>query len=185
MDKADSSQIVQTVAKAQGDRPLPPVHDWHPELSGDIDIRIARNGDWFHEGSRFERQALVKLFASILRKEGDEYFILTPVEKWRIQVEDAPFVITELEVIDPGPKQRLHLRTNLGDCLIVDHEHPLWVKNQTDSGEPSPYVRVRDQLDALLARPVFYRLAELAQPHSTEQGEQFGVFSCGRFFALQ
>lgn len=179
----DSSALAAQV-KRSGSDSLPPVNSWNPELSGDIDLVVDRKGQWHHEGVLFEREALAKLFASILRKDGDEYFVLTPVEKWRIQVEDVPFLITEMELHDPGPQQRLELSTSLGDRFCVDADHPLWLTTDEHSGEPSPYVRVRDRLDGLLSRSVFYRLVELLQSQTVDGHERMGVYSGGQFFAL-
>lgn len=163
-----------------GGHSLPPVHRWNPPLSGDIDIRIARNGDWYHEGTRFERQALVKLFASILKREGDEYFLVTPVEKWRIRVEDAPFVAIDCEVLGEGNEQQLVFMTNVDDRVHCNAEHPLRVVTDPVSGEPAPYVLVRDGLEAKLARSVFYRLVELAD----DQDGASGIYSGGVRFSL-
>ncbi|MEH6650616.1 MAG: DUF1285 domain-containing protein [Motiliproteus sp.] len=179
----DSSALAAQVKRSGADG-LPPVNSWSPEISGDIDLVVDRQGQWHHEGVLFEREALAKLFASILRKDGDEYFVLTPVEKWRIQVEDVPFLITEMELKEPGPQQRIELLTSLGDRFYVDAEHPLWLTTDQLSGEPSPYVRVRDRLDGLLSRSVFYRLAELLQSQQVDGHERLGVLSCGQFFVL-
>ena len=163
---------------------LPPVTTWNPELSGDIDLFINRQGVWFHEGTRFERHSLAKMFSSILRKDGDAYFVLTPVEKWRIKVEDVPFVINHLMLINPGPDQILELQTSLGDRVCVDAEHPLWLKTDAATGEPSPYVRVRDRLDALLTRSVFYELINLATERNIAGKIQLGIYSSAQFFTL-
>ncbi|MFT5722697.1 MAG: hypothetical protein ACI9W6_003032 [Motiliproteus sp.] len=170
--------------EAQSPDAPPPVNSWHPPLSGDIDLFINRQGEWFHEGTRFERKALAKLFGSILRKEGDDYFVLTPVEKWRIRVEDVPFSITRLDLINPGLEQRLELQTSLGDSFCVDAAHPLWLLIDPVTDEPSPYVRVRDRLDGMLARSVFYELVSLAAEHQIDGKTQFGIHSGGQFFAL-
>lgn len=156
---ANLFEQVEALLKAGGNS-RPPVHLWNPPLSGDIDIRIARNGDWYHEGTRFERQALVKLFASILKREGDEYFLVTPVEKWRIRVEDAPFVAIDCEVLGAGDEQQLVFITNVDDRVHCNADHPLRVVTDPASGEPSPYVLVRDGLQAKLARSVYYRLVD-------------------------
>ncbi|MEH6822595.1 MAG: DUF1285 domain-containing protein [Motiliproteus sp.] len=181
--KVDIGAIAQQLDPGQA-RSLPPVMSWDPVLSGDIDLFVNRQGEWFHEGTRFEREALAKLFGSILRKDGDDYFVLTPVEKWRITVEDVPFLITQLDLVDPGPEQQLQLQTSLGDSVCVDAAHPLWLVSDPITGEPSPYVRVRDRLDGLLARSVFYQLVDLAAEHQVEGKVQFGIYSCGQFFAL-
>jgi hypothetical protein len=162
---------------------LPPVERWDPPLSGDIDIRIARDGTWYHEGGPIERLELVQLFASLLKYENGEYFLVTPVEKWRIQVEDAPFLAVAVErEVDAGGTSRLVFTTNTGDQVIAGPEHPLRVSVDPDSGEPSPYLLVRRNLEALLSRPVFYQLAELAEPGP--QGSVYGVTSQGVFFPL-
>ncbi|WP_421862978.1 DUF1285 domain-containing protein [Motiliproteus sp.] len=163
---------------------LPPVNDWSPELSGDIDIFINRRGEWFHEGGRFEREALVKLFASILRRDDKDHYLVTPVEKWRIRVEDAPFVITRLEQQGEGSEQRLLLETNLGERFCVDKDHPLWLEQDPLSDELAPYVRVRDRLNGLLSRPVYYQLAELAEERQIDGELQLGIYSGGEFFSL-
>lgn len=176
---ANLFEQVEALLKAGGNS-LPPVHRWNPPLSGDIDIRIARNGDWYHEGTRFERQALVKLFASILKREGDEYFLVTPVEKWRIRVEDAPFVAIDCEVLGAGDEQQLVFITNVDDRVHCNADHPLRVVTDPATGEPAPYVLLRDGLEAKLARSVFYRLVEIAD----DQGGVPGLYSGGVRFAL-
>jgi hypothetical protein len=162
---------------------LPPVERWDPPLSGDIDIRIARDGTWYHEGGSIERLELVQLFASLLKREKDEYFLVTPVEKWRIQVEDAPFVAVALQAeTDERGDSRLVFTTNTGDQVVAGPDHPLRVSVDPDSAEPSPYLLVRRNLEALLSRPVFYQLAELAVPGPS--GTTYGVTSQGVFFPL-
>lgn len=142
----------------------PPVHLWHPPFSGDMDMRIQRDGQWIHEGRPILREPLVKLFASILRREGDEYFLVTPVEKWRIQIDDAPFTATSLDVAGEGDDQLLVFTTNVGDRVVCNADHPLRVGHR-DNGEPAPYLHVRDNLDALISRSVFYQLVELGEEH--------------------
>lgn len=165
----------------EGDNKLPPVQCWNPPLSGDIDIRIARDGTWYHEGSRFERQALVRMFSGLLKREGGEYFLVTPVEKWRIRVDDAPFVAINCEVIGTGSEQELVFHTNVEDRVHCNAQHPLRVVIDPVSGEPSPYVLVRSGLEAKLSRSVFYCLADLAQ---VRRDGTAGVWSNGCFFAL-
>ncbi len=159
---------------------LPPVNEWNPELSGDIDIRIARNGIWFHEGVAIKRDKLVRLFSTILRREDDNYYLLTPVEKWRIQVDDAPFVATHLEVAGEGDEQSLAFTTNVGDHFFVDSQHPIHVEIAPVTKEPSPYVLVRDKLEALISRAIFYELVNLG----IEQSGHIGVYSHKTFFSL-
>ena len=163
---------------------LPPVDQWHPALSGDIDIRIDRNGDWFHEGDRFERQSLVKLFSSILRREGDHYFLVTPVEKWQIQVEDVPFLVSSLEVIRTDAGQALVFHTSVGDRVVAGPEHPLRIAYGAD-GDIRPYLSIRGGMEGLLARPVYYQLADCAEEVLQKEKAVQGVHSLGVFFALE
>ncbi|WP_461518099.1 DUF1285 domain-containing protein [Porticoccus sp.] len=165
---------------------LPPIDSWQPPLSGDMPVLIQRDGRWFHQGAPIERQALIRLFASILKREGDEYFLVTPVEKWRIQVEDVPFQVVFLEVLAEGsPEQALCLRTNMGDQVVASSANPLRVISDNRSGEPSPYLLVRHNLEGRLSRAVYYELAELAQRYPLVKNKCHGVISRGIFFSLQ
>lgn len=176
-----AQSLFDVLLAEQGDRSRPPVENWHPEREGRIDIRIARDGTWYHEGDPIRRDAMVRLFSGILRREGDRHFLVTPVEKLAIEVEDAPFTAIALERDGAGDDQRLLLTTNVGEHVLIDAEHPLRVEDR--DGEPAPYVRVRNGMDALINRATFYRLAELAEP-SPEDPDVLGVRSCGEFFAL-
>jgi len=162
-------------------RSLPPVERWNPPHCGDIDIRIARNGTWYHQGTPFARRELVRLFSTILRKDADGYHLVTPGEKMRIRVDDAPFVAVLLRSEGEGPQQRLIFTTNVGDETIAGEENPIRVENNEVTGEPSPYVHVRRGLEALISRSVFYQLADLAVPGA---GDILGVWSGGVFFPL-
>lgn len=163
---------------------LPPVHLWNPPFCGDIEMRIARDGTWFYKDSPVQRPALVRLFSSILRREGGRYFLVTPVEKVGIEVEDVPFVATRLEVMGQGEAQVLRFFTQVDDEIDVGGEHPLRVEIDPVTGEPSPYVVVRSGLEALLVRSVFYELVELAVPRLIDGQEWLGVWSAGMFFPL-
>lgn len=147
------------------------------------DIRIARDGTWFHQGGPIKRMALVKLFATVLRRDqAGDFWLVTPVERGRIEVEDAPFVAVELHTQGEGKARMLRLRTNLDQWVSVGSDHPIRVAEDPDTGEPAPYVLVRDNLEALIGRAVFYELAELAQ--TQPGGAMLGVWSAGAFFAL-
>ena len=159
-----------------------PVHSWHPECCGVIDIRIDAQGCWYHDGEPIRRPALVKLFASILRRDSDGFYLVTPAEKQRIAVEDAPLWVNRLRHEGQGEQQRVLLITQTDDRVPLDDEHPLWVHNSADA--PAPYVRVRDRLDARIGRNVFYQLVALAVSRQQDGEAQFGVWSCGRFFRL-
>lgn len=169
---------------SQSNPKLPPTDSWNPPLSGDIDIYIARNGEWFHEGGLIGRQSLVKIFSSILKKEGDDYFLVTPVEKWRIRVEDAPFSIVSLDVVNREDIQLLVFQTSVGDRVVAGPENPLRVANSS-SGDLTPYLHVRKGMEGMLSRPVFYRLAELAVSGPDKEKAVQGVYSLGVFFPLE
>jgi hypothetical protein len=166
-------------------RKLPPVHQWNPEFCGDIDMRIARDGIWFYMGSPIGRKKLVELFSTVLRRDADnEFYLVTPVEKLRIKVDDAPFVAVQVDCINPGENQELFFRTNVGDAVKADGEHPIRVVTDPETLEPSPYLLVRDRLEALIARPVFYELVERSVERTRSGITELGVDSCGEFFSL-
>jgi hypothetical protein len=161
---------------------LPPVELWHPTHCGDSDMRIARDGTWFYAGTPIGRPALVKLFSTILRREADGSFVLvTPVEKLDIAVEDAPFVAVEVTSEGAGQHRRLGFRLNTDDHVIAGAANALRVETAPD-GTPRPYLHVRRGLEALINRPVFYELAELAL---AEGNRPLGLWSDGAFFAFE
>ena len=154
-----------------------------PDLCGDFQMRIDRHGTWFYRGTPIGRLALVKLFSTVLRRDADgAFWLTTPVENGRIEVEDAPFVGVELQQDGVGPSQTLHIRTNLDDVVPLDRDHPLRVE-ESDDGTPRPYVFVRRGLEARLARPVFYEMVAMAEPDPA-QPDMIGVWSAGQFFRL-
>jgi uncharacterized protein len=151
---------------------------------GDLEMRIARDGTWFYRGSPIGRLPLVKLFASVLRREADgRYSLVTPAERGRIEVEDVPFLAVAVTVEGEGRDQRLIFRTNLDEFVTAGPDNPLRVETAA-SGEPAPYILVRDGLDARLARPAFYELVELGTEEPIGGTTQFGVWSGGVFFRL-
>jgi hypothetical protein len=174
------------VAAASGPgRGLPPVHLWNPEHCGDIDIVIKRNGLWFHEGTPIGREGLVRLFSSVLRKDPDGFHLVTPAEKLRIEVEDAPFIATRLDAVtDEAGRPVLRFTTNVGDVVDAGPEHEIRVDTPGEDDEPRPYLHVRRGLEALIARPVFYELAELAVELDFPQGPMMAVQSGGAWFAV-
>jgi hypothetical protein len=139
---------------------LPPVHLWQPQLSGVMDLRIDRQGHWIHEGSEIKRQPLVKLFSRILRREGESYFLLTPVEKWQITVDVAPFFIVSANREIRDSQQAIVFNTSTGDQFVLSHHHALWVELEDDMQTPIPLVNVRDNLAGLLSRSVYYQLID-------------------------
>ncbi len=156
-----------------------------PRLCGDIDMRIGRDGTWFYHGSPIGRKPLVKLFASVLQRDDDgEYWLETPVEKCRIQVDDAPFTAVEMFVEGAGRDRRISFRTNIDEKVIADAAHPIRVAVDSNTSEPSPYVRLRGAIEALIVRAVFYDLVELADEAVVDGETVLGVWSCGQFFSI-
>ncbi|MEX2521052.1 MAG: DUF1285 domain-containing protein [Paracoccaceae bacterium] len=172
-----------TAAKAGGKGPAP-VHLWNPPFCGDLDIRIARNGQWFYLGSPIGRMPLVKLFASVLRKDGDDYFLVTPVEKIGIKVDDAPFVAVDFTVSGAGSTQNLTFITNVDDEAVAGPHHPIRVERDTETGEPSPYILIRRNLEALIDRKSYYRLVEAGTVEDRAGERMFGIRSGGEFFVF-
>lgn len=155
------------------------------ESCGDFDLRIGADGTWFYRNSPIGRLPLVKLFASVLRREQDGgYWLVTPVERGLIVVDDAPFTAVEVDADGSGDTQRLKFRTNLDDLVTADADHPIRVDTDPVTGEPRPYVHVRDGLEARILRPVYYQLVELGEFRQTGGRETFGVWSGGQFFTL-
>ena len=175
-----AENIAASVSAATRGKGLPPVHLWNPPFCGDLDIRIARDGTWFYLGTPIGRPALVKLFSSILKKEAGKYYLVTPVEKVGIQVDDAPFVAVDVDHRDGD----LHFTTQVGDTMIAGPDHPIRVERDPETGEPSPYVLVRSNLEALIDRKSFYRLVDLGL-HEIWKGESwFGLRSQSTFFPM-
>lgn len=175
--------IVEAVRQMSQKGP-PPVHLWNPPFSGDIDMRIARDGTWFYEGSPIKRAALVRLFASVLKREGDDYFLVTPVEKVGITVEDAPFVAVDFESEEGEAGPVLVFETNVGDFVRAGAQNAIIVPVDPSTGEPSPYIHVRRDLHALIDRKSFYRLADIAEASETAEGARMVVRSDGESFAM-
>jgi len=177
--------VISAVKTQAPGRGLPPVHLWNPAHSGDIDIVIQRSGLWVHEGRPIGREALVRLFSTVLRKDPDGFHLVTPVEKMRITVEDAPFVAVRVDHLrDAGGRPVLRFLTNVGDEVDAGPENPIRVEIDAHTGEPRPYVHVRRGLEALIARPAFYELAELAEERELPDGPTFCVESGGVWFAV-
>jgi hypothetical protein len=172
-------QVIAAARQGPGRGP-PPVHLWNPAHCGEIDIVIKRNGQWFHEGSPIGRDALVRLFSTVLRKDPEGFVLVTPVEKLAITVEDAPFVAVRVDRLGGA----LKFTTNVGDEVEAGPDHPIRVETDPSSGEPRPYVHVRAGLEALIARPVFYELVEMAAPRLTPEGPMMGVVSGGAWFLV-
>ena len=173
-------QAVADAARQAKGRGLPPVHLWNPPHCGDIDIRIARDGTWFHEKTPIGREALVRLFSTVLRRDPDGYHLVTPVEKMRITVDDVPFIAVRVDRVGDA----LVFQTNLGDEVEAGPDTVIRVDADPLTGEPQPYLHVRRGLEARLTRPVFYELVEMASIRQTGAGPQYGVTSNGCWFAV-
>jgi hypothetical protein len=173
------------IARLAADKKLPPVEQWHPDHCGHSDMRVARDGTWFHQGSPIGREAMVRLFSSILRREPDGSFVLvTPVEKLTIDVEDAPFVALEVRTEGYGTGRTLAFRLNTGDLVTAGADHAIRMRAPTDAAEtdaPHPYLVVRGALEALIVRSVYYEMANLALD---EDADPPGLWSDGAFFRL-
>jgi len=175
-----TGQSLDSIAALVADRALPPVDRWNPAHCGDSEMRIARDGTWYHQGSPINRPAIIRLFSTVLRREPDgSHILVTPVERLAIEVESTAFIALEMESEGVGESRRIALSLNSGDALVVGRDHPLTIGE--DEHGPQPRVLVRHGLEATLARPLYYELAEiaLAEGHNPP-----GVWSDGCFFAL-
>ena len=162
----------------------PPVMDWNPPFCGDLDIRIARNGTWYYLGTPIGRFELVKLFSSILKIEDGKYFLVTPVEKVGIKVDDAPFVAVDFNQIEITGEKALKFETQVGDEVIASDKNPIRVVRDAVSDEPAPYIHIRNGLDALIDRKTFYRLIDIGQHKKYENDDWFGIESASAFFPI-
>lgn len=179
------NDLLKVIAPDPSGRKLPPVEQWSPERSADIDMEIRADGSWWHEGGRINRKKLVKLFSTILRKDADgSHWLVTPYEKVVVHVADAAFVATRVDRAgEAGEDQTLAFVTNVGDVVIAGADNPLRIETDPETLEPSPYILVRGRLEAKLARPVFYELAGMAVTSPEDEG-RLGVWSDGVFFDI-
>jgi hypothetical protein len=162
----------------------PPVEQWNPPFCGDLDMRIAADGTWFYLKTPIGRPALVKLFASVLKREGDRYFLVTPVEKCGITVDDAPFLAVELNVKDDADGRMLHFRTNVDDWVMCGPDHALRFEPEAGTGGLKPYLHVRRDLWAKVTRALFFDLVEIGEERDVGGKAMFGVSSMGTFFPM-
>jgi hypothetical protein len=184
--RADPMAIARLLKDAEGHDPkgLPPVHKWNPPYCGELNMEIRRNGQWFYMGTPIGRPALVRLFSTVLRHDDDGYYYLvTPVEKVRIRVEDAPFLAVRVERHQEGGVQYLKFSTQTDDVVVAGPDHPIRVSFQADL-EPSPYVHVRDRLDALISRNVYYQLVEWGEEVEDGGRPALAVSSAGQRYII-
>ncbi len=185
MADAQSNRIggLEALIKAQSGKGPAPVEKWNPPYCGDIGMRVRSDGVWLYQNSPIGRIALVKLFASVLRKDEDgKHYLVTPVEKIDIAVDDAPFLAVEMQVAGSRRDQRLTFRTNVDDIVEAGPSHPIRFEVEAGSGGLKPYVLVRGRLEALVTRALYYDLVELAHD---EPGRGLGLWSAGTFFPMQ
>lgn len=177
----DLSQLsLAEIAQLAADQRLPPVESWAPTREGHSDMRIARDGTWYHEGGPIRRETMVRLFSTILRKEADgRHVLVTPAEKLDIDVEDTPFLAVEAKSEGYGRERRIAFRLNTGDLIVAGPSHALRIESADST--PRPLLHVRGGMEALIARPAFYALAEWAL---AEENEPLGLWSDGQFFPL-
>lgn len=181
---ASGIEAIAGAAKRAGGNGPPPVHLWNPPFCGDIDMRIAADGTWFYMKTPIGRPALVKLFASVLKRESGKYFLVTPVEKVGITVDDAPFLAVEMQAEDRAGRRLLRFRTNVDDWVECGPEHALRFEPEAGTGGLKPYLHVRRDLWAKLTRPLFYDLVALGEEGEVDGRRMFGVVSNNSFFAM-
>ncbi|MEM9207312.1 MAG: DUF1285 domain-containing protein [Pseudomonadota bacterium] len=188
MQKPDPGAALNALAKSVPDdgtgKKLPPVHLWDPPFCGDLDIRIGRDGLWYYLGTPIGRERLVRLFSTVLKLEDEKYFLVTPVEKIGITVEDVPFIGVQMEVEDEGQQQRLIFKTNVGDEAVAGPAHQFVFRPGAEVGEVTPYIHIRAGLEARIRRPVFYEMVDLAVDHEVDGQSFFGLWSDGEFFPI-
>lgn len=178
-------QIAATVTANKTKKGLPPVEFWNPEFCGEMDLVIRADGSWWHEGTPFTRQSLVRLFASILRKDADgETYLVTPIEKIRIRVERAAFIAIRVDSVGKGLERRLFFTTNMGETIELSSSRPLRVETDPKTLQPAPFLLVRGRLEAILTRSVFYELVSYACEREVSGRKQLGVYGQGIFFPL-
>jgi hypothetical protein len=175
--------ITGALARAGAKGP-PPVERWNPPFCGDLDMRIAADGTWFYLKTPIGRPALVKLFASVLKREGDNYFLVTPVEKCGITVDDAPFLAVELKIENGAEGRVLHFRTNVDDWVPCGPQHALRFEPEAGTGGLKPYLHVRRDLWAKVTRTLFFDLVEIGEERDVEGRAMFGIMSMGIFFPM-
>ena len=178
----DLNQLLSEIEQAENSASIR--KKWNPAYGGKVDIRISVDGTWYHEGRVFQRESLVKLFAGVLRKEQGNYFLVTPNEKLSIQVDDAPFVAAVLEFVDQGEFTALVFTTNLGERVVADGRHPIRVEIDDNTLEPRPYIYVRDGLEALISRNVFFELVNMASEYKRNGKMVLAINSMGTEFVL-
>ena len=171
-------------ARSAGGKGPPPVHLWNPPFCGDLDMRIGSDGTWYYLKTPIGRPALVRLFASVLKREGEKYFLVTPAEKVGITVDDAPFMAVELKIEEAKAGRILHFRTNVDDWVACGPDHALRFEPEPNTGGLKPYLHVRRELWAKVTRALFYDLVEMGEERELKGELMFGIVSAGAFFPM-
>ena len=179
MNSKSLSSIFAELSKLDDDT-FPPVEEWNPPICDNVEMRIDRAGKWYFMNSPIGRDRMVKLFSRVLRKDDEEYFLVTPVEKIKIHVEDKPFLIVDFEITHSKDQQIVSFRTNTDEVFSVNQDHPIRIETNLSTNEPSPYVLVRKNLEGLLSRNVYYSLIDLCE----EMEGSHGIYSAGNFYKL-
>ena len=177
-------KLLKHIQEMKLDKGLPPVEKWNPPLCGDIGLKITRDGLWHYQNSPIGRKKLVRLFSTILRCDDDGYYLITPIEKVPIDVEDAPFLAIEMNVEGKGEAQNLYFRSNVDDVVKAGVSHPLRFAFHPQTQEPAPYIHIRARLEAKISRAIFYELVELAIHHKKDDISYLGLWSDGHFFPI-
>lgn len=183
-----ASASLSTIIKSLGgtsNQKTAPVHLWDPPFCGDLDIIIQSDGRWDYNKTPIGRQQLVRLFASVLKREGDKYFLVTPAEKIGITVIDAPFIATEMQVHNKGHDQTLIFTTNVADTVIAGPDHNLRFALNPDGETLKPYIHIRAGLEARLSRPLYYEMANYVESHTINGQDYLGIWSQGQFFPIE
>jgi hypothetical protein len=178
-----TAAATDAAAKDASAKGLPPVHLWNPPFCGELDMRIATDGSWYYMGTPIGRPALVRLFSTILKREDGKYFLVTPVEKVGIRVDDAPFMAVEMRTSSAAQGRLLQFRTNVDDWVDCDAAHRLRFE-PSEAGGLTPYLHVRADLWAKVTRPLYYELVDISEERMIDGQMMFGVESGGEFFAM-
>ena len=184
MEDTNPASILQQISKFEEGK-YPPVHLWNPPLCENVEMRIDRDGRWYFMNSPIGRERMVKLFSRVLRLDEDgEYYLVTPVEKIRIEVEERPFVIIDFQLFGKIEDQVISFETNIGDNFILDKDHPITVEINPETKEPKPCVLVRSNLEALISRNIYYKLIEISQLRKISSQEVFILRSKSKDFEI-
>jgi len=185
MKEINPASLLHNISKL-GEDELPPVHLWNPPLCQNVDMKISRDGKWYFMNSPIGRERMVRLFSKVLRYDDDgNYYLVTPVEKIKLEVEDKPFLVIDFRIDNIGKDQIIYFETNTNDIFQLNTDHPLRVTVNKTSNEPSPYVLVRSNLEGLISRNIFYKLVDISVNETINGITRQGIWSNNSFFSLQ